>query len=452
MKLWPSQRAALDAARDKDMLALWAQPRSGKTATALLWALSKHPSWVFVVGPKIAAGVWEKAAVDWGNGKVASFFLEAGKPDPAPEALLAAAQRDVTPLVFVNYELCYNRSWTRVKKFLDSMQRVYPANKAAALLDESHLIKSPRAQSGRNLRRVAPMFAYRAILTGTPVSNVNAVTETYGQWTFLDPSIRERFPSALAFREHFGEWTSYKGFPELVRARNVPELHTLLSEHVVTLTDRAESPRTRVVRFSADAATRRVLEDLRRTNVAVLPDGQTVYAELPITRLLEERKVVGGTAWAGAHTRRTKALLHSLGSHPGKAVVACAFLDEVDVVERALREAGRPVWRVTGSTKDKHRVLEEFAEHQSHEATLVVQPATVSVAVDMRAAQQVVWYTLGTKYSEYKQMSDRVKLANNPLITILQAEGTVDEELYLSTVRNKKHLTKTMTGVTKHGR
>lgn len=214
MKLRESQQAALNRLLEpgRTFAALWAEPRSGKTAVALSWVNHIRPRVVVVVAPKVAEAVWRAEASKWLTVPYRFYPLTSGNDYPLMDDL----GEGVTSLLFVNYEQFGQAPYRRLGPFLHKVSGLCN-QEGMMILDESHMIKSPRAVTGRAIRRLAPRWRYRLIMTGTPVTNPAQIDAIYGQWTFLDPSIRDHWSTAGRFRNYFGEWNTYKGFPELVR-------------------------------------------------------------------------------------------------------------------------------------------------------------------------------------------------------------------------------------------
>jgi len=445
LELRPSQQAALAAllAGGKAFGALWAEPRSGKTAVALRWIEALSVPVAVVVGPKIAEVTWREEAPKWLSIPHKYFPLTAGNKYPDLDALI----HDGVSILFVNYEQFGKAPFKRLRPFLKSISRLVKGG-GAMLLDESHLIKTPSAITGRNIRPLAHDWKYRLLITGTPVTNPTQIDAVYGQWTFLDPDIRERWRSAKAFRDHFGEWSTVKGFPELIRPRNQGELQAYLRPHVVTMAGPKSQLKTRKVNYRLPEPVVETSTELAREAVSSWK-GHTIAALNPLTRLLRLRQLAAGwcTDDAGvpfsvapAARARLRALYRVLSRAPGKAIVACTHLYEVSMVGRYLAKRGTNYSVITGDTRSKDRVLERFRRDSSIEV-LLVQPRTVAMAVDISCADMLVWFTSDFNYVTFKQASDRIKLSqNNPTVYFLCARGSVDEDVWVTLYEDHTHL------------
>ena len=442
MDLRDSQRVALERLCEpgRTFGALWAEPRSGKTAVALRWLQHTQPPVAVVVAPKVAESVWRAEAAKWLQVEYRFYPLTKGNEYPDLRDF-----HGIT-LLFVNYEQFGKSPYRRLQPFLKKVSK-WAEGKGAMLLDESHMIKTPSAVTGRHIRKLAYSWKYRLIMTGTPVTNPSQIDAIYGQWTFLDPSIRDKWPSASDFRNHFGEWTTYKGFPELVRPIRQYELNAYIQPNVITMTGSGAKLRTILYRYKAPASVTATCDEMLKNGVVEL-GSHTVIGLNPLTRLLRMRTLVAGWAkddednefyYPLAARARLKALRKVLDKTDGKVIVACTHLYEIKIVARMLRKQGIGYYKISGSTKDKNRTIEKFQLGSGK--VLLVQPRTVSMAVDISVANDLVWYSSDFNYVTFKQASDRIKLSPaRPTVWFLCAKGSVDEDVWQTLTKDHNHL------------
>lgn len=445
LQLRDSQRVAIERLTEpgRHFAALWAEPRSGKTAVALKWIEHIKPKIVVIVGPKIAEAIWRTEAAKWLQITYRFFPLTAGNAYPVSSMFRG------TTLLFVNYEQFDKAPFQRLRPFLNSLSKSVHGQ-GMMLLDESHMIKTPSSSRGRNIRPLAHQWHHRLLMTGTPVTNPNQIDAIYGQWTFLDPAIRDEWESARDFREHFGEWTTVKGFPELIRPRNQYQLNHYIQPNVITMVGPGDPVLIRRVRYPVPASVLQQHKTLLKKGVLEV-DGHTVIGLNPLTRLLRMRTLIGGwlkddegesfTVPAAAKARLA-ALGMVLASCDGKVIIACTHLWELKLVRRYLRLKGIKYLLIVGATPNKDHVIEAF--QQDREArVLLVQPRTVSMAVDISVANDLIWYTSDFNYVTFKQTSDRIKLSPaNPQVWFLCGRGTVDEDVWLTLQEDHNHLSK----------
>lgn len=455
LQLRDSQRVALERLTEpgRHFGALWAEPRSGKTAVALKWIEHIKPGIAVIVGPKIAEATWRTEAAKWLTITYRFFPLTAGNTYPESSMFKG------TTLLFVNYEQFSKAPFKRLRPFLMKLSKSLNG-RGAMLLDESHMIKTPRSVQGRNIRPLAAHWYYRLLMTGTPVTNPDQVDAVYGQWTFLNPAIRNRWETARDFREHFGEWTNVKGFPELIRPRRQYELNQYIQSDVITMVGPGEPVPIHRFYYTVPPAVMAQHKTMLKKGVLDLP-GHTVVGLNPLTRLLRMRTLVGG--WLKddelnsffvkeAARARLNALGKVLRKCNGKVIIACTHLWEIRLVARYLRLKGTGHLVITGKTKDKNNVIEAFQRDRDMKV-LLVQPRTVSMAVDISVANDLIWYTSDFNYVTFKQASDRIKLSPaNPNVWFLCGRDTVDEDVWLTLQEDHDHLRKVINRIKRgHG-
>jgi len=452
MELRESQRIALERLTEsgRHYAALWAEPRSGKTAVALKWLEHVQPEVAVIVGPKIAEGTWRTEAAKWLEVDHRFYPLTAGNEYPDPWQF-----RGMT-LLFVNYEQFGKMPWKRLRPYLAKLAKL-AGDKGAMLLDESHMIKTPNSVTGRNIRPLAAQWHYRLLMTGTPVTNPDQVDAVYGQWTFLNPDIRDNWPTARDFREHFGEWTNVKGYPELIRPRNQYELNSYIQSDVITMVGPGEPVPVRKITYPVPAQVLAWHKAMLKKGVFEL-DGHDIVGLNPLTRLLRMRMLVAGwvkddmgqsiTVQASARARLA-ALGNVVKRCDGKIIIACTHLHEVKLVRRWLRRRGIGHLVITGATREKNAVIDNF-QHDPAARVLLVQPRTVAMAVDISVANDLIWYTSDFNYVTFKQASDRIKLSPaNPTVWFLCGCGTVDQDVWATLQEDHDHLRKVIRRIRK---
>lgn len=426
--------------------ALWAEPRSGKTAVCLRWLEHLKPKVVVIVGPKIAEQVWRTEASKWFTTPYQFYPLTVGNDYPSVREF-----RHMT-LLFVNYEQFDKVPFKRLSPYLRALSK-WTNGQGAMILDESHMIKSPSSIRGRHIRPLAEQWKYRLIVTGTPVTNPGQVDAIYGQWTFLNPQIRERWRTARDFREYFGEWATYRGYPELVRPIRQYEMHAYIQPDVVTMIGPKHHLRTIRVDYPLPEEVQSKLRTMERDGVVQLC-GHMILGLYPMTRLLRMRTLVAGWAkddkgipvtYHPALNRRLQVLQWLFCKKGlGKTIICCTHLEEIRLLTKYMDRHLRLSYRVIqGSTKQKNEVLQEFQQGTVH--VLIVQPRTVSMAVDISAASNLIWYSSDFNYVTYKQASDRIKLSpQKPKVWFLCGRGSVDMDVWITLEEDHTHLEKTI--------
>lgn len=462
MELRDSQRVALERLCEpgRHFAALWAEPRSGKTAVALKWIEHVAPRVAVVVGPKIAEATWRTEAAKWLKMPYRFHPLTAGNEYPN---LTGKGVFRQTHIMFVNYDQFAKAPWKRLGPYLRKLSDLCQGQ-GMMLLDESHMIKTPNGQVGKTIRPLAYHWHYRLLMTGTPVTNPNQIDAVYGQWTFLNPDIRDRWETARDFREYFGEWTTVKGYPELVRPRRQAELNAYIQDDVITMVGPGDPTPIKKITYPVPPNVATAADLMLKKGVVKYKDGKfysykedvagarDVIGLNPLTRLLRMRTLLGG--WLkddegqsftvpAAAVARLKALGYVLRRKcKGKVIIACTHLHEVRLVRKYLQNRGIGHIIITGATRDKDLVIEAF-QRDPDLKVLLVQPRTVAMAVDISVANDLIWYTSDFNYVTFKQASDRIKLSPaSPRVWFLAGKGSVDEDVWITLQEDHNHLQK----------
>lgn len=448
-----SQKSALEKALstpDK-CAAIWSEPRTGKTAVGLKWAEKVGARVAIVIGPKVAGLVWKREASLWLD-KSYSFesLTEKGTAPKRPPLL------EELNLIFINYEKFSSSYSNSYISLIKKLSREFGKDRLAIILDESHLIKNPSSKRGKAIRKLANICSYRLIITGTPVTSVNSVTDTYGQWTFLDPSIRDRWPTASSFREYFGEWYYGKGYPILVRPKNIEELYEYLQPRVAVMAKQEPLPVLRAT-YTLTAEQKTIYDRMKNDGV-VEYKGHYFTGLLPITKLLRLRQILGGIApddnrnqclFLPFFQKRCNVLLQLIARSGGKVVVSCSHLAEIKFISQELKKLRIGHSSITGSLKDKDAAITNFQTSPKIKV-LLVQPKAVGIAVDLRVANTFIWYTSDFNYVTFRQASDRIKLSNSdPVVYFISAKDTVDEDIWITLFKDDSHLKKVVKSISR---
>ena len=433
----PYQRHAVAWLARRGHGALLLDTRTGKTKIAIDWlswlAVNRGVRNVVLIVPKIGMTVWEdELEINWWGPRY-MLYATPGKWAPRTAMQKIPAMR----VFIVNYE----RFSVASHKVISQGIKALPYDETAIVLDESHVIKTPSSARSRRIVPLGKHARYRAILTATPVSKRGRVDEVYPQWCFMDPSIRDKWPTARDFRYYFGEWDESEGYPQFVRPLHTAEYAQLIADSSIAVTREAalgiDPVEHHVHRTPMPAGLQKLYKAMVKDKALRLEawhvePPEHVFSKFTLARRMASGIVprTGDKPPAIFPDHKITPLVNLLGNE--KTIVCCNFLAEIDaVVPRLERAPGKPrVFVVTGETKDKPLVLEAFRAAEG-KAVLVVQPSVVSVAVDLACASRLLWLGPPTSWILFKQMSDRIALnPMHPESHVLVTPGTSDESLH----------------------
>lgn len=433
--------------RDKPFAALLLEPRTGKTKVAIDYISylfhKKEVRRVLVIAPLPAFSVWREEVEK--HSAVKNYVYFANKPKSHNKSTTTGRGGNRRSLPHptddkaISYAIINYEAFASTKKLIHK-QMVIDWKPDVIILDESHKIKSPASKAGRVIRAMAGVARYRLILTGTVLTKYRAIDDIYGQWTFLDPSIRERWPTAKSWREYFAEWRNWKGYPEMVRLKNQSELKYLVSRDsfVVRRDDVLDVvPIAKCYyRFPLEES-RDSYEELANEMVAWLQDNSYVSAPIKIAQLTRLSQMTSG--WVPDQSgvevtvgeEKTRALLRLLGDiGEEKVVISCRYRRDISSLAQRLRREGYQVFQLVGGLKPEEVActISGFRSSSTNRAAMIVQSQVAALAIDLSVASHLIIYSYSYSWSDYKQGMDRIALSPvGPKVWHLIAEGTIDE-------------------------
>jgi len=346
------------------------------------------------------------------------------RAEAARAAFLAPAAERPLLCLCVSYDALMTEDCAKfVRRFLDG-------GPALAAADESQMLKSPDARRTKRCLALAAHAPYRRIATGTIVPD--RPFDVYAQLRFLDPDAWRAVGcgSFFAFKAAFGRWedryANGHSYPALLGYRNLEAMRSVVD----SLTSRVRKadvlpelpPKTyRRVYFELSPAQRRAYRELRDEAMTVLAGGETVTAQLVITRLLRMQQVTSGYAPSdlpgedgeraelrvGDDNPRLDALLRTLEGIEGQAIVWCRFRRDVGDILAALAAAGETAARYDGAcSEDEARAaVEDFRAGRAR--FFVSNPSKGGTGLTLNEAGAEVFYNTSHKLAERLQAEDR---------------------------------------------
>ena len=455
------QRKALKRALTLQRCALLMEPRTGKTKTAIdyLSALSMagRLDRAVIVAPARVLDVWVE---EFHTHCPVNYHLHVWDADARKHPLPKVSRaRDLT-VILVNYEAfgvggkrlaSGNRSKKTGRfKIRSQVQKWLEGKTAAMILDESHKIKSPSGRAATMLISMAPMFHYRLILTGTPVTKASRVFDIYMQWKFLNPDRFAQWKTSEAFKNHFGQWTHADRYPKLVRVRNTDQLNEYIYKDSFRVT-RAECfdlpERTvNIHKVGLEWRTGEVYDELAAEMIARIEDERIVEATIPLVLTLRLMQITGGFVTtvdeetdekqvSAVGTEKLDALegyIDEAIENDEKVVVCARFRAEMDAITGLIRRKKVRAYEIRGglSRAEVTDNIRRFKEEKGV-AFVVMNPQAGGVGIDLSTASHMIWYSLTPSWVNYTQACDRIALSKKATTyTYLLAKGTVDTILY----------------------
>lgn len=361
------------------------------------------------------------------------------------------------PLKFltINYEALATKKGEEVaKKFLVGQACLF-------VCDESHKIKTPRAERTKAINRLGKLAEYKRILTGTVVAN--GAFDLYSQFSFLDPEVLG-FKSFYAFKTYFGVFKKAyaKGgriYDHLLGYRNLEKLTNLIdpvSSRIVKDEVLDIPPKLyQKVYTELTASQARIYNQIKEDFRAELKSGKVLSVPLAITRLLRLQQIICGYLPTGNEmilwkdNPRVKTVLEILEDCPGKIIIWARFKQDIRNIRHALDKANYKVVEYHGdvNAKDRDAAVDDF-QNNPEVKIFLANPAAAGEGLNLFAATTEIYYSNSFKLVERLQSEDRAhrpgQTKNVTIIDIIAA-GTVDERI-VDTLRKKNDIASKITG------
>lgn len=403
---------------------------TGKTVITIaivgtLYGLEKVKK-MLVVCPKSIVGVWQAEFEKFAAYEYTLAVLEGDslkKIDTLRHMTGARLQ-----IVVVNYESAW-RLEAELQKWDPDM----------IVCDESSKIKNPQAKQAKTLHKLGQKARYKAILTGTPITN--SPLDFFSQYKFLDDSIfglsfyrfRARYAIIGGYGNH--QIIGYKNMAELVeKAHSIA--YRIKLEDAVELPDKIDEVRS--VELEKNA--RQLYDSIDKDSYAELMQGE-VTARNVLTRLLRLSQCTGGfirddvdgivQEVSRAKIDALEDIIDECEEQGKKVVVFARFIPEIEAIEKMLKKRKTEYSVIHGGIKDRAEQVERF-QKDSNVKVFVGQLQTTGMGLTLTAASVAIFYSLDFSYANYEQSRARIHRIGQTkkcLYIHLVAKSTVDEKV-----------------------
>lgn len=463
-------KKAIRQFREGRGVAFLMEPRTGKTKTTIDTISALHHMnglrKVVIVAPNRVLGTW---VTEFGTHCPLTHHItvwdgktrrNGGVYTPIPTVTMADLQ-----IVLVNYEAFgtpgkKTASGRRSRasgrfKHRQLLQRWVGHDDAACVLDEGHKIKSPSGKASNMIVSMRPMFRYRFLLTGTPVTKAKRAHDIYMQWQWVNPVRFADWGSTVEqFKNHTGRWITSNGYPQWVgqRPRGMEDLREGIHADgiVVRREDCFDLPprQPRIVPIQLSATTAHHYDEMAAEMVTRLQTGDIAEASIPLVVTLRLLQLTSGFVGVDKF-RNGRRLVRRVGheklsalkellveetvEREEKVVIAARFKPDLTAIAKLCRHLDMPVWEIRGGIhrRDSDAAIHDFRAHTDGPAAMVIQPQAAGLGIDLSTSHHMVWYSLTPSWVDFTQTCDRIALSQrSTMFTYLLASGTVDDLLY----------------------
>ncbi len=301
-----------------------------------------------------------------------------------------------------------------------------------AVFDEAQRIKNPRTKAARATRRVQAGF--RVALSGTPLEN--RLPEL---WSVVDLILPGYLGSERDFRTTYRNPTPHQ-LQRLRQRLSVLTLRRLKEQVLADLPDKVEDLRYCRLSPEQERLYRRVAEERTPLIAAQLRDERSEIPYMHIFALLTRLKQVcdhpGLVAAEHASLPAGKLevldeLLDEALASDHRVVVFTQYATMVDLLEQHLEQRRIRPLTLTGSTRDRDRIIRRFNSGQ-HERVLLATLLVGGVGIDLTGASIVVHYDRWWNPAKENQATDRVhRIGQRRFVQVfkLVARDTIEERV-----------------------
>ena len=318
-------------------------------------------------------------------------------------------------------------------------------HKTLTAIDESTVIKNPKAKRTKNILALADLCKYRRIMTGSPVTK-NPL-DLYSQCNFLDPFLLN-FHSYFAFRNRYAEMKTLHMHGRQIQIvngfKNLSELsdklkgfsYRVLKEDCLDLPPKIWTKRH--ITLTAEQA--KVYKQMKEQALAVLK-GKQVTSVSALTQLMRLHQITCGHFAADdgsvqqIKNNRLSELMDVLEETEGKAIIWAHYQHDIKNIVKEIEKVHGPGSVVTyyGLTPQDER-QDNIKQFQSNDEVrfLIGTPATGGYGITLTQANTVIYYSNGYDLEKRLQSEDRAhRIGQKKSVTYvdIMAEGTVDEKI-----------------------
>jgi SNF2 family DNA or RNA helicase len=406
---FPYQQEAIDFVVDREYAAIFHEQGLGKTKIALdaglQWLRTKQVDTIIIFTKKALIANWLREF---------EFHTEL-KPQVLTEQSSHNYYVFTTPsrAVLAHFEVA-KKEEKRLAVWLRS-------RRVAVFLDESAKIKNPDADLTKSFHRLAPHFARRVIMTGTPVANrpydiwsqiyfldqgkaLGKDFETFRKSTDLDKGIADDSEQKQRFANRL---TQVRAKLARISVRETKDggrvsLPSKEFERVICSWEPSQLELYRQIR-----------EELR---AVVLRDGQLIEddQDMILKRLLRLIQIASNPALVDdAYTLepgkfpRLYELVTDITRRSEKVIVWTTFNENADWLARKLSPFGALALHGKLSMERRNQVISWFLKN-AEDQVLVATPGAAKEGLTLTVANHVVFYDRTYSLDDYLQAQDRI--------------------------------------------
>lgn len=435
------QRRNYERFKLKKLFALFSEPGTGKTKTAIdimcyryvagyltgsavvAWPSGVHPQWIE-----------EQLPVHmWSNIKYRAAAWDGKKwPDWVGEKTPGELQ-----FIGINVEaLNYEKGKAGLEKFLG-----LHGEKGWLQIDESQTLMTPGSKRTKEAIRLGELVGQRSIMTGTPIAK-NLMDE-WSQFNFLDDDIIGH-KYATSFKAQYCVMGGENG-RSIVGHRNIDQFNALVAPHIFRATKKDEldlPPKMhKEVVFDMTPEQKKHQEQLKKSFITMLDSGEVTSVKNAASLIIRLQQLASGymvTDDGAIEDFKFNPRLDALGTlasrlEEQKIIIWARFNRDVELIKEKFGGKALTYYGPT-SVSDRRIAKEAFMDKGSGVDYIIANQDAMGAGVDglQRVCQHAVYYTNSFNSISRWQSEDRIDrvgMIGSATFFDLIARGSVDRKI-----------------------
>ena len=427
--LLPHQKAAVEKLIKLKVGALFMEQGTGKTITTLEIARAR------LEAGKIERVIWLCPCSVKNN-------LKTEIRKQCPEAMLD------------RFTICGIETLSTSVRAISYLMEMAANKKCFLVVDESLLIKNPRAYRTEHIKRIGELCPYRIILNGTPVSKNEA--DLYSQFNLLDWRILG-YKSYWSFAANHLEYDDYGKIRHVL---NKDYLTDKIAPYSVQIAKKdclklpAKSERTFYFDLTWEQTEHYniVRDDFLSMEALYEYDTSVIYRTLnALQQVACGRKITSPANKPITHEQffirpelnpRIQALLYTM-PEPGeeKVIVWCRFEHEIIDIEKILKENGYECCLFYGGLRQKKR-QESLEKFRKNVQVMIANKMCAGFGLNLQFCHNAIYYSNDWDWATRAQSEDRmhrIGQEHNVDIYNICADTSIDERI-LTCIHRKENM------------
>lgn len=342
------------------------------------------------------------------------------------------------------FTICGIETLSTSYKALSYLTKICSQKKVFLVVDESLLIKNPRAYRTEHIRRIGDLCPYRIILNGTPVSRNEA--DLYSQFYLLDWRILG-YKSYWSFAANHLEYDDYG---KVRRVLNKDYLTDKIAPYSVQISKeeciKIPNKQEKNIYFDITDEQRKhyydVKEDFLSLEALYEYDTSVIYRTFnALQQASSGRKIISQANKPIEHISffrsplenpRIMCLLDTideLGSE--KTIIWCKFTHEIQDINAVLLERGFKTALFYGDLSQKNR-QESLKKFESNAQFLIANKTCAGFGLNLQFCHNAIYYNNDWNWATKVQSEDRlhrIGQENEVKIWNICADCTIDERI-----------------------